>query len=215
MALKEIIQNIGAFVSVNEADTAITQGFIVAERSNQFVVAVAKLLDEDLHTQINYDTNFSIEKIQMCLQKGWSLDEIVSVTLNEHLFEYKHFYKTSHSFEVIHSPTVKPKIYSPIKKFNPEFNLVVEFFGCSEAALPEMERIIITSIGSENFYYLWNGMPFVSKQYMIANRNDLKIGVSSVVSKDGGMHVIQAEKDGIVNIDKWFEQHLNKAVVAA
>lgn len=215
MALKEIIQNIGAFVSVKEADTAITQGFIVAERSNEFVVAIAKFLDEDLHTQIKYETNFSIEQIQACLQKGWSLGEIVSVTLNEHLYEYKHFYKTCHTFEVIHSPTVKPKIYSPIKNFNPEFNLVVEFFGCSEATLPEMERIIITSIGAENFYYLWNGMPFVSKKYMIENQNDLKMGVSSVISKDDGMHVIQAEKDGIVNIEKWFEQHFNKAVVTA
>lgn len=215
MALKEIIQNIGAFVSVNEADTAITQGFIVAERSNQFVVAVAKLLDEDLHTQINYDTNFSIEKIQMCLQKGWSLDEIVSVTLNEHLFEYKHFYKTSHGFEVIHSPTVKPKIYSPVKCFNPEFNLAVSFFGCSESVLPELGRIIITSIGSENFYYLWNGMPFVSKQYMIENRAELKIGLSSVVSKSDGMYVIQDKKDHIVNIEKWFEEACSQSVEAA
>ncbi len=215
MALKEFFQNIGALVSVREACTEIAQGFIVAERVNDFVVAIAKFTDEELISQIRYDTSFSVEKIKMCLDKGWTLPEIVSVSMDEHLFEYKHFYKTTHSYEITHIPTAKPKIYSPVKCFNPEFNLAVSFFGCSESALPELDRIIITSIGSENFYYLWNGMPFVSKQYMIENRDELKIGLSSIVSKNGGMHVIQDKKNHIVNIEKWFDEVCSQSVEAA
>lgn len=215
MALKELFQNIGAVVSVREVDTEIAQGFIVAERVNDFVVAIAKFSDEELLNQVRYDTSFSVEKIKTCIDKGWTLAEIVSVTMDEDLFEYKHFFKTTHSYEVTHTPTAKPKIYSPVKCFNPEFNLAVSFFGCSESVLPELERIIITSIGSENFYYLWNGMPFVSKQYMIENRAELKIGLSSVVSKSDGMYVIQDKKDHIVNIEKWFEEACSQSVEAA
>ena len=133
----------------------------------------------------------------------------------DQLFEYKHFYKNDCYYEVKHSPKATPKIYSPVKCFNPEFNLAVGFFGCSENELPELDKIIITSIGNENFYYHWNGMPFVSKKYMIQNQEDLKLGVARIASNYDGQHVIHDKKDQIVNLEKWFEQYCQETAQAA
>jgi hypothetical protein len=87
--------------------------------------------------------------------------------------------------------------------------------GFCENELPELDKIIITSIGNENFYYHWNGMPFVSKKYMIQNQEDLKLGVARIASNYDGQHVIHDKKDQIVNLEKWFEQYCQETAQAA
>lgn len=215
MANKEFFSNIGALVAVIGSDTAILSGHLVAERSGDFVVATPKYRDDELQAQLKYQASFSPEKTKELLLKGWALAELVTVFLDDQLFEYKHFYKNDCYYEVKHSPKATPKIYSPVKCFNPEFNLAVGFFGCSENELPELDKIIITSIGNENFYYHWNGMPFVSKKYMIQNQEDLKLGVARIASNYDGQHVIHDKKDQIVNLEKWFEQYCQETDQAA
>lgn len=206
---KDILENIGAKVSVHDCDDAvILKGFIVAEREQEFVVAIQKVLDADLSNHVTYKPVVdSAETLKKWVAEGDPLESCVTPYLSETLFEYHYFNKKMHQFSIDQAIKIKPRIYSPSKCFNENFTLPVEFFGCSEDDLVELDRIIVTSIGSENFYYNWRGMQFVSKKYMIENSDQLKLGIAKIESKSDGQHVIYNEMDSIVNIEQWFKDY--------